>query len=46
MKAVMYTEYGPPEVLQFTDCPKPVPGDHEILVRRRVIITMEDGSGY
>lgn len=33
MKAVVYTRYGPPEVLQLRDVNKPVPGDHEVLIR-------------
>jgi len=35
MKAVVYTRYGPPEVLQLRDVRKPVPGDHEVLIRVR-----------
>ena len=33
MKAITYNEYGPPEVLQFEDLPKPSPQSKEILIR-------------
>lgn len=33
MRAVVVTEYGPPEVLSVTSVPDPVPGPDEILVR-------------
>ena len=35
MKAAVFTHYGPPEVLQVVDVPKPVPNDDEILIRVR-----------
>ena len=32
MKAVIYTSYGPPEVLHIAEVAKPVPNDNVVLI--------------
>ena len=33
MKEIVHTQYGPPDVLQFTDVAKPTPKDNEVLIK-------------
>jgi NADPH:quinone reductase-like Zn-dependent oxidoreductase len=46
VKAVIYTKYGPPEVLQLTEVEKPIPTDDQILIKvHAVSINGSDTEG-
>ncbi len=46
MQAIVYTEYGPPEVLQLKAVPKPIPKDDEVLVKvQAVSLNRSDWEG-
>ena len=37
MRAVVYTRYGPPDVLRLTDVATPAPAENEVLVKVRAV---------
>lgn len=46
MKAMVYTKYGPPDVLQFKDVEKPTPKEDEVLIKvQAVSVNRSDWEG-